>query len=581
MTKRFLCLFLTLTIATSVVAFSAEGVHYYGDTTYETSADEETPYLSLSQENETNQVCEEDLIDEDMPLDEEGTLLNEDVRDVEDDNDIEDADKNIEDDYNYEPAEKPDYPVNQEADFAGVSALSESIMPFTLSHSDIERRVFELTNIERVNEGLTPLAWNNDLATAARAYSQFLAVNNMTGHNADGTVRDRIERTGLAVPLHFTGWAENLAYGTDLPETIVALWMGSPGHRDNILHPLLTHLGVGFYELAGSDFRYYTTQKFVISSTLPTNILPPGSSEAGQNQPPQNQPPQPEEPQSPAPNPPSISRPSDPFRRPAVVHTQLEPIEEATTIDTTEVADVGLVAPAFTVPVWAEHIVTEGVPTQVKNIPVIIEDIPNGQFAIEIPGLPAGIYIPTHIIVYNGAFDMELLVTDLALEGTHTIYVTLLDDGGNEFITVITFTITIDMPIDALETNDLLDLDILLPEFMPSRPTHQNNFTDIDVSLSIQDGLMPFTDDQDRVMVPLRMIAEAIGANVNWSEPTRTIIISSNDLDITLQLDAPLSDDISMLSVLDGRTFVPVDYLSQMLGFDIQWDAVNQVINIS
>ena len=39
-------------------------------------------------------------------------------------------------------------------------------------------------------------------------------------------------------------------------------WMNSPGHRENILNPDLTELGVGFYQGSGS-YRYYWTQCFI------------------------------------------------------------------------------------------------------------------------------------------------------------------------------------------------------------------------------------------------------------------------------------------------------------------------------
>jgi len=41
-------------------------------------------------------------------------------------------------------------------------------------------------------------------------------------------------------------YAENIAYDSDADATrIVAAWMGSPGHRSNILHPRLRYAGVG------------------------------------------------------------------------------------------------------------------------------------------------------------------------------------------------------------------------------------------------------------------------------------------------------------------------------------------------
>ena len=130
--------------------------------------------------------------------------------------------------------------------------------------TEFERRVFELTNVERVNHGLSPLLWHDNLAVAARGHSKDLMDNNMTGHvGSDGsTVGQRIERAGVT---NMRRWAENCAYGYRTPEDVVAAWMGSSGHRANILNANLTHLGVGvFMRPEGSSARYisYWTQVF-------------------------------------------------------------------------------------------------------------------------------------------------------------------------------------------------------------------------------------------------------------------------------------------------------------------------------
>ena len=48
-------------------------------------------------------------------------------------------------------------------------------------------------------------------------------------------------------------------------QAIVADWLSSPGHRDNLLEPHFSHLGVGFY---GSDdgLRLRATQLFALMS---------------------------------------------------------------------------------------------------------------------------------------------------------------------------------------------------------------------------------------------------------------------------------------------------------------------------
>jgi uncharacterized protein YkwD len=143
---------------------------------------------------------------------------------------------------------------------AGVIELTSSEI------QSFERRVLELTNVERAKHNLPPLIWHDDLTVIAREHSADLMLNNMQGHiGSDGsTIRERIERGGVT-NLRF--WAENCAYGQITPEQAVEAWMNSPGHRANILNVNPTHLGVGLVlrsdGSSATRFVSYWTQVFV------------------------------------------------------------------------------------------------------------------------------------------------------------------------------------------------------------------------------------------------------------------------------------------------------------------------------
>ncbi len=63
----------------------------------------------------------------------------------------------------------------------------------------------------------------------------------------------RISRAG------FSGnkWGENVAAGYSSANTVVAGWMGSPGHRANILNANFTSIGVAYAQ--SSDGTMYWT----------------------------------------------------------------------------------------------------------------------------------------------------------------------------------------------------------------------------------------------------------------------------------------------------------------------------------
>lgn len=123
-----------------------------------------------------------------------------------------------------------------------------------------EKQVFSLVNQEREKQGLQPLAWNETLAQVARNHSKDMHDRNYMAHtNPDGlSPFDRITNYGVA----YTRAAENIAAGQKTPEAVMESWMNSAGHRENILNPNLTEIGVGFYQ-GNNGYQFYWTQCFI------------------------------------------------------------------------------------------------------------------------------------------------------------------------------------------------------------------------------------------------------------------------------------------------------------------------------
>jgi uncharacterized protein YkwD len=103
--------------------------------------------------------------------------------------------------------------------------------------------VLRLVNHERAQGGLRTLTLDAKLTDAARAHALDLVKRGVLTHRgADGSsVGDRATRAGYA----WSRIAENVAGGTiDMPpQAAVEGWMNSPGHRANLLHPDMVHLG--------------------------------------------------------------------------------------------------------------------------------------------------------------------------------------------------------------------------------------------------------------------------------------------------------------------------------------------------
>ncbi len=97
----------------------------------------------------------------------------------------------------------------------------------------------------------------------------------------------------------------------------------------------------------------------------------------------------------------------------------------------------------------------------------------------------------------------------------------------------------------------------------------------------------PFIDTNNRLMVPLRGIAETLGANVQWNPDQRTVTINKKETTIVFQVDSTLAtvngEEMQMdtLPVINsGRTMIPVRYTGEYLGANVEWNSTLQTVTI-
>jgi hypothetical protein len=99
--------------------------------------------------------------------------------------------------------------------------------------------------------------------------------------------------------------------------------------------------------------------------------------------------------------------------------------------------------------------------------------------------------------------------------------------------------------------------------------------------VSVLGDAAPFIDTAtNRTMVPLRAIAEGLGAYVDWDNTTRTVHISRESVIASLAIDASLPNGMGTAVIVNNRTFVPVRYVSEILGADVRWDEVTRAVYI-
>jgi len=83
----------------------------------------------------------------------------------------------------------------------------------------------------------------------------------------------------------------------------------------------------------------------------------------------------------------------------------------------------------------------------------------------------------------------------------------------------------------------------------------------------------PFIDaTYGRTMVPLRIVADALGAEVRNDSDTNTVYITHNGQEILLPVNVPLPDEMGTPVIINNRTFVPIRYVVEVLGARVSWD---------
>ena len=118
----------------------------------------------------------------------------------------------------------------------------------------------------------------------------------------------------------------------------------------------------------------------------------------------------------------------------------------------------------------------------------------------------------------------------------------------------------------------------------------------------IDNEYLQFTDaqpfiEQDRTLIPMRAVFEALSADVFWDEDTQTVIAQRTDDSgitiITLQagssnafLKQPGQEvrEIALevpAKILEDRTYVPLRFVAESLGEEVLWDndAYTVIIN--
>ena len=97
-------------------------------------------------------------------------------------------------------------------------------------------------------------------------------------------------------------------------------------------------------------------------------------------------------------------------------------------------------------------------------------------------------------------------------------------------------------------------------------------------SKQVEFDAKPFIENS-RTMVPVRMVAESMGYDVLWNPNSRMVTILSTHQRIVLTIDKKMAQVDGILEEMDtpaiireSRTYVPIRFISENFGYDVEWD---------
>ena len=93
--------------------------------------------------------------------------------------------------------------------------------------------------------------------------------------------------------------------------------------------------------------------------------------------------------------------------------------------------------------------------------------------------------------------------------------------------------------------------------------------------------------ENGRVLVPMRGVLESLGYSVHWKEHTQTVLAMKDGVDIFLPINSrtvTVNNETVQIDVpaklQNGRTFVPLRFLAEYSGADVQWDESSSTVMI-
>ncbi len=97
----------------------------------------------------------------------------------------------------------------------------------------------------------------------------------------------------------------------------------------------------------------------------------------------------------------------------------------------------------------------------------------------------------------------------------------------------------------------------------------------------------PYINADNRVLVPLRAIGEALGAQVNWDPSSKLVTVTKENLTIQMTIGikkVSLNGQQNFMDtspvIKNGRTMIPLRYIGEYFGRIVEWNSASRTVTI-
>ena len=137
----------------------------------------------------------------------------------------------------------------------------------------------------------------------------------------------------------------------------------------------------------------------------------------------------------------------------------------------------------------------------------------------------------------------------------------------------------------------------LLAMILPATAADYSYLKTVEITIGMKSGLvngLPSTMDQPafikngRSLIPFRFLGEALGAEVSWQNASKAAVLKIRGTEVMVIIGSNSAYINGKRVILDvpaelkgGRTFIPMRFVSEALGADVEFDGDTKTVSVS